>query len=71
MGDVLLNNLKHQIEQSGVPVEFRLTSSGGVLICGSQVIVRKDRDNDFVIEGPPVHAYFAARKALYQQYAFV
>lgn len=36
-----------------------------------QVIVRKESDNDFVIEGPPVHAYWEARKALYQQYAFV
>ena len=33
--------------------------------------MRKDGDNDFVIEGPPVHAYWEARKALYQQYAFV
>ena len=39
MGDVLLNNLKQQIEAAGVTVEFRLTGSGGVLICGSQVSV--------------------------------
>jgi hypothetical protein len=37
VGDVLLNNLKQQIEAAGVTVEFRLTASGGVLICGSQV----------------------------------
>jgi Cleavage and polyadenylation factor 2 C-terminal len=52
-------------------VEFRLTSAGGVLVCGGQVIIRKEGDNDFVIEGPPTQAYFEARKALYQQYAFV
>lgn len=33
----MLNNLKQQIEAAGVTVEFRLTASGGVLICGSQV----------------------------------
>jgi hypothetical protein len=37
VGDVLLNNLKQQIELAGINVEFKLTTSGGVLICGSQV----------------------------------
>lgn len=37
VGDVLLNNLKQQIELSGINVVFRLTSSGGVLVCGTQV----------------------------------
>ena len=37
VGDVLLNNLKQHIEAAGITVEFRLTSSGGVLVCGSQV----------------------------------
>ena len=37
VGDVLLNNLKQLIEAAGVTVEFRLTASGGVLVCGSQV----------------------------------
>jgi hypothetical protein len=31
----------------------------------------QDGDNDFVIEGPPVHAYWEARKALYSTFAFV
>lgn len=37
VGDVLLNNLKQHIEAAGITVEFRLTASGGVLVCGSQV----------------------------------
>ena len=40
VGDILLNNLKQQIEAAGVTVEFRLTASGGVLVCGSQVRVK-------------------------------
>ena len=71
VGEVLLNNLKQAIELTGVPVEFRLTDKGGVLVCGGQVLIRKDGDNDFVVEGPPSQAYWEARKALYQQYAFV
>jgi hypothetical protein len=39
VGDVLLNNLKQHIEAAGITVEFRLTASGGVLVCGSQVSV--------------------------------
>lgn len=39
VGDVLLNNLKQHIEAAGIAVEFRLTASGGVLVCGSQVSV--------------------------------
>ena len=29
--------MKQAIEQQGVPVEFRLTDKGGVLVCGGQV----------------------------------
>ena len=71
VGEVLLNNLKQAIELTGVPVEVRLTEKGSVLVCGGQVLIRKDGDNDFVVEGPPSQAYWEARKALYQQYAFV
>ena len=44
VGDILLNNLKQQIEAAGVTVEFRLTASGGVLVCGSQVSVKIERN---------------------------
>lgn len=43
----------------------------GMLICREQVVIRKEGHNDFVIEGPPVPAYFEARSLLYQQFGFV
>jgi hypothetical protein len=42
-----------------------------VLVCGQQVIVRKENDNDFIVEGPPVPVYFQVRKVLYEHFAFV
>ncbi len=42
-----------------------------ILICEKQVIIRKERDNDFIIEGPPVPAYWAARKIIYSHFAFL
>ena len=42
VGEVLLNNLKQAIELTGVPVEVRLTEKGSVLVCGGQVLIRKD-----------------------------
>lgn len=71
VGEVNLNSLRQLIEASGSMVEYRLGSSGGMLICGEQVIIRKENNNDFVIEGPPVPAFYHARKALYQQFAFI
>lgn len=71
VGEVTLNSLRQLIEATGCTVEFRLGSSGGILICGDQVIIRKENNNDFVIEGPPVPAFYQARKALYQQFAFI
>jgi hypothetical protein len=68
----MLSSLKQKREQRGMQVEFRLgVGSGGVLICGQQVMVRKENDNDFIVEGPPVPAYFQVRKVLYEHFAFV
>ena len=71
VGEVTLNSLKLLIEASGTPVEYRIDSQGALLVCADQVIVRKENLGDFAIEGPPVPAFYAARKALYQQFAFV
>ena len=71
VGEVLLHSLKNIIEQYGVSVEFKLTERGAVLVCAGQVVIRKEGDHDFVLEGPPIPAYWEARKALYQHYAFI
>lgn len=74
-GEVSLNALKTALEKSGLAVEsFSAVSSGSVrayLVCEQQVIVRKDNENDFVVEGPPVAAFWQARKILYCQFATV
>ncbi|KAJ1430040.1 beta-lactamase-like protein [Ochromonadaceae sp. CCMP2298] len=71
VGEVTLNSLRQLIEAAGVQVEYRIDAQGAVLVCGDQVIIRKENTSDFVIEGPPVPAFYEARKALYQQFAFV
>jgi cleavage and polyadenylation specificity factor subunit 2 len=72
VGEVNLNRLKHLIEQrgTGITVEYRLGANGGMLVLGGQVLIRKENDNDFIVEGPPVPAFFEARKVLYQQFTY-
>lgn len=74
-GEVSLNALKTALEKSGLAVEsFAAVSSGSVrayLVCEQQVIIRKDNENDFVLEGPPVPAFWQARKILYKQFLVV
>ena len=71
VGEVTLSSLRQLIETTGTPVEFRLSGVGGILVCDGQVVISKDANNEFVLEGPPVPAFYVARKALYQQFAFV
>jgi hypothetical protein len=42
-----------------------------MLVLAGQVIVRKENENDFIVEGPPVAAYYQVRKALYQQFSYI
>lgn len=67
MGEVTLTQLKQLLESAGIKTEFR---AGGILICAEQVVIRKD-NNNFSIEGPPVKAFFEARRVLYNQFAFL
>lgn len=71
VGEVLLENLRQLVERMGVSTEYRLSASGGLLVCGGQVVLRKEEENDFVLEGPPTAAFYKTRQALYQQFAFV
>lgn len=72
VGEVQLNSLRLLIEAVGISVEVRNdVSKGAILICDDQVMIRKVNLNDYVIEGPPVPAYYEARRVLYQQFAFV
>lgn len=71
VGEVQLKTLKEALESAGMSVEYRLGTSGSMLVCANQVVIRKDGENDFVIEGPANIAYYEARKILYAQFAQV
>lgn len=73
VGEVTFQSLKKLVEQAtGTIVEFRLGTEGGMLICGGgQVIIRKHNSTDFIIEGPPIPAFYEARRAVYDRFAFV
>jgi hypothetical protein len=70
-GEVTLIQMKQQLDAIGIKTDFRVGSLGGILVCNDQVIISKDQFNHFHLEGPPIKAYFEARKILYQQFAFV
>ena len=70
-GEVQLNRLKQMLEKNGVSVEYRLSSTGGTLVCGNQVLLKKEQENDFVIEGPPTALYYRVRQILYSRFAFI
>lgn len=75
VGEMTLPAIKGLIEVKSLPVELRLSSTGAVLICDGQVIIRKvgttDGSNEIVIEGPPVRAFWEAKKAVHDRVAFV
>ena len=71
VGEVQLKTLKEALESAGIAVEYKLGTMGSMLVCANQVVVRKDGENDFVIEGPPNIAYYEARRILYAQFAQV
>lgn len=71
VGEVQLKTLKEALESAGIAVEYKLGTTGSMLVCASQVVVRKDGENDFVLEGPPNIAYYEARKILCAQFAQV
>jgi hypothetical protein len=71
VGEVLLKTLQAELEKSSVSVEYKLIPGGAILLCAGQVIVRKENENDFVVEGPPCQAYFQIKNAIYRQFAFI
>jgi cleavage and polyadenylation specificity factor subunit 2 len=72
IGEIMLDKLKSLLESKyNLSVEFRLGASGAMLICGGSTIVRKENENDFLIEGAPGPTYYAVRRAIYQQIAFI
>ena len=71
VGEVLLKTLQFELEKLGVSVEYKLIAGGAILLCAGQVIVRKENENDFVVEGPPCQAYFQIKNAIYRQFAFI
>lgn len=70
LGEVTMGQLKQLLEGANIKTDFKLTTAGGILVCADQVIIRKD-NNNFSIEGPPVKAFFEARRVLYNQFAFL
>ena len=71
VGEVLLETLKQRLEDSGISVQYMLGRKGGMLLCDNVVVIRKENENDFIIEGASCRALTAARKALYDCYTFL
>jgi hypothetical protein len=71
VGEVLLETLKQRLEDAGVSVQYKLGKKGGMLLCDNAVVIRKENENDFIIEGASCRALTAARKALYDCYTFL
>ena len=76
VGEVSFNALKAALINSGIATESVTATSadgtvGTLLVCEAQVLIRRVGENDFEVEGPPVAAYWAARKVLYSQFAFL
>mmetsp|Transcript_334 Transcript_334/g.618 ORF Transcript_334/g.618 Transcript_334/m.618 type:complete len:893 (+) Transcript_334:113-2791(+) len=71
VGEVLLNTLQLDLTSSGVIVESKLGFGGAMLVCAGQVTVRKENENDFIVEGPPCTTFFQVRDAVYKQFAFI
>jgi hypothetical protein len=68
VGEVTFDRIiKTMKKQYNTPVEFK----DGMLILAGQVIVKKENENDFIVEGPPVTAYYQVRKVLYQQFSYI
>jgi hypothetical protein len=70
-GEVMFNTIKTKLEARGLQVEFKVSDAGAILICNSQVLLRKDAGNDFIIEGPPGSVFVTVRNVLYDYYSFV
>jgi hypothetical protein len=68
-GEVTLTMLKTLFELKNIKTNIGM--NGNSLICNDQVIIRKDNNNNFQVEGPPIKAFYDARKILYEQFAFL
>ena len=72
VGEVTFDRLLRTIQKlreggEELSVEYR----EGVLLLGGQVAVRKENENDFVVEGPPLPVFWEVRRALYQQFCSI
>jgi len=63
----LKKEIKRQLDQRDTTIDFR----GGMLVVGGQVMVRKENENDFVIEGPPIPIFWEVKKALSTQFVWI
>lgn len=77
MGEVSFNSLVSALQSVGINVESMTgtssdgTTVGTILICDNQIMISRSGQNDFMIEGPPVAAYWTVRKVVYGQFAFL
>jgi Cft2 family RNA processing exonuclease len=74
-GEIQLKSLQQLLEDVKVPTEYKVGREGGILRCGntgpSTTTIRKENQNDFVVEGPPSYAFYESRSALYKKFAFL
>ena len=67
-GEVSLETIRARLELAGIRVEYK---RGGTLVCDNAVLVKKENENDFSIEGPSCKALYAAKQALYHHFSFM
>lgn len=67
IGEVMLANVRDLLREEGMQADL----DKGVLVCNSQVAVRKAGTGKLTVEGPAGPVYYRVRKLLYQQYAIV
>ncbi|CAD5125049.1 unnamed protein product [Dimorphilus gyrociliatus] len=62
-----LSELKEVIMKQGITAEF----TGGVLVCGGSVAIKKNESGKLTIEGTINSEYYKIRRILYSQFAIV
>ncbi len=66
-GKIKLDVMKQLLAKSGYKANF----CGGMLVCDDGVVLKRDKNNEIVIEGTLSASYYCIRDILYQQYTLI
>ena len=67
MGNLKLLDLKRRLQKQGIRAEFR----DGKLLCSGGILLSKNGQFDFSIEGPMCPTYYRIRSIVYGLFTFV